>query len=151
MSSVTIEEINAVKNEKVRKLLQEALNRNDCTIVNKNGHYVVYVSVPSIAARHTRNVDNLYGIYISFLGCDISTWIAVNGDSTVLDYLQTGSYEYNMTLEEVIQSALKNAEICDYCKKPVGLEKLTIMGICNKSCPACEKEACSKYVPSWYE
>lgn len=139
-----------IKDQKQINLIKEAFDNPNCTVENKNIGITIFVYVPSIAAVPNKNGRKRHGLYIGLYDTEICVWIAEICNNSFTDGFALAKFPYGTPLDTIIETSVHNADICDYCKKPVGLENLTRIAFCNKSCPDCETAAREKdEFPGW--
>ena len=142
--SFSKKDLREIKNTNIKNILKEAMKNPQCTIDTKYENYHIYVAIPSIASKSSIN-HNFYGLYIALYDSKIKVWVAEIENNYITDSFNLCEYDYKISLPDIIIDAVNKANICDFCKKPVGLENLKQISFVGKCCIDCEPIVREKY------
>lgn len=142
--SFSKKDLRAIKNNNIKNILKEAMKNPQCTIDKKYENYNIYVSIPDIASKSSI-YHNFYGLYITLYDNKIKVWVAEIENNCITYNFNICEYDYKISLPDIIIDAVNKANICDFCKKLVGLENLKQISFVGKCCIDCEPIVREKY------
>ena len=117
-----------------KKVFLDALDYGNCLFINDDYNLdSIYIVVP-VPEFQSIEKENFLGILIGLYNNDISTWIATRNYRSSYG---TGTYSYDDSVKDIVDKSIKNAGICNFCKKPVGLANLSRVSFAGKACKDC--------------
>ena len=129
-----------------KRFLQEAIDSNICEFLRDDGTYIV-VKKPELQELSEKAI----GLYISIKDIEIWTYVAIEDNYGIRDWLSLGNYSVDDDFNTVVQKALKSARTCNYCKEEVGYKDIQQVSFAGKSCSKCiSKARAIDETPGWY-